>query len=130
MQLDSFEAVEPVFKLASKHLAEVLSAFEFMDGHSMRLALKHVHGAINPFQDVSNMYVLVETAGMLSTFCAHYSMLSTKACTVFVSRSHRISACALGRTIHTVSCCLVHPPPCAAPWKPFHSYSESLHVLL
>ena len=63
LQLSCFADVQPVFELANKHLAEVLSAFEFLDAQSMRLALKHVHGATNPFSDISNMYVLLETAG-------------------------------------------------------------------
>ena len=63
MQLESFEAVQPVFELAHKHLAEVLSAFEFLDAQSMQLALKHVQGATNPFSDVAAMHVLVETSG-------------------------------------------------------------------
>lgn len=63
MSLSSFEGVKQTFGLANKHLAEVLSAFEFFDRQSMGLALQHVKGAVNPFQDISNMYVLVETAG-------------------------------------------------------------------
>ena len=63
MQLDSFEAVQQTFELANRHLAEVLSAFEFFDRQSMQLALKHVQDAANPCSDVAAMHVLVETSG-------------------------------------------------------------------
>jgi FAD/FMN-containing dehydrogenase len=66
ISLSSFNAVERVFQLANKHLAEILSAFEFLDGHSMRLALKHVQGVVYPFPDPAEMFVLVETAGVSS----------------------------------------------------------------
>jgi FAD/FMN-containing dehydrogenase len=91
MQLSSFEAVEPVFRLANKHLAEVLSAFEFMDEASMRLALKHVKGTVSPFPDISNMYVLVETAGVEA--CSYHA-----ACSLYnpaTSASRRLNAFSL-----------------------------------
>lgn len=65
MRLSSFEGVQQTFHIANKHLAEVLSAFEFFDRQSMELALKYVQGAVNPFSDLSDMYVLVETSGEL-----------------------------------------------------------------
>jgi FAD/FMN-containing dehydrogenase len=64
MCVPSFDAVQRIFSLANKHLAEVLSAFEFFDKESMKLALQHVHAAQNPFDHMANMYVLVETSGM------------------------------------------------------------------
>lgn len=63
MSLSSFKGVQQAFQLANRHLAEILSAFEFFDRQSMGLALRHVQGAVNPFSDLSDMYVLVETSG-------------------------------------------------------------------
>jgi FAD/FMN-containing dehydrogenase len=86
MSLSSFQDVQRVFGLAHKHLAEILSAFEFFDRQSMALALQHVQGAVAPFADLSNMYVLVETSGVVS-FLVPFCFSSI--CSIF--------GCVLGR---------------------------------
>lgn len=47
---------------AKQTLGEVLSAFEFLDNHSMDTVLSHLEGVRNPFSSpIYNFYVLIET---------------------------------------------------------------------
>ncbi|KAJ6801016.1 putative D-2-hydroxyglutarate dehydrogenase, mitochondrial [Iris pallida] len=49
---------------AKRGLGEVISAFEFMDSHSMDMVLTHLEGVRNPFPPkLYNFYVLIETTG-------------------------------------------------------------------
>ncbi|KAA8547437.1 hypothetical protein F0562_003699 [Nyssa sinensis] len=49
---------------AKRKLGEILSAFEFLDGHSMDLVLNHLEGARNPLPpSMHKFYVLIETTG-------------------------------------------------------------------
>lgn len=59
--VDSFQAVQDVFKRVKSHCGEILSAFEFFDAQSMKLVTGH--GAKDPFQDKHPFYVLIETSG-------------------------------------------------------------------
>ncbi|XP_042453296.1 probable D-2-hydroxyglutarate dehydrogenase, mitochondrial isoform X1 [Zingiber officinale] len=49
---------------AKRALGEVLSAFEFMDSHSMDLVLSHLDGVRSPLPaSLYNFYILIETTG-------------------------------------------------------------------
>ncbi|XP_073005459.1 probable D-2-hydroxyglutarate dehydrogenase, mitochondrial isoform X1 [Typha latifolia] len=49
---------------AKKGLGEILSAFEFMDSHSIDMVLAHLEGIRNPLPlSLSKFYVLIETTG-------------------------------------------------------------------
>ncbi|MQM05940.1 hypothetical protein Taro_038759 [Colocasia esculenta] len=49
---------------ARRGLGEILSAFEFIDCHSMEMVLDHLEGVRNPFSlSGYNFYVLIETTG-------------------------------------------------------------------
>lgn len=49
---------------ARRKLGEVLSAFEFLDGQTMELALNHLEGVRNPLPTaLHKFYVLIETTG-------------------------------------------------------------------
>lgn len=63
LALDSFEAVQHVFVKARKDLAEVLSAFEFMDSYSQDLTKEYLPEANHPFEEKHPFYVLIETSG-------------------------------------------------------------------
>lgn len=63
LALKNFESVQKVFREAKFDLAEILSAFEFFDAHSMELVQKHLSGARSPIDTASNFYVLIETSG-------------------------------------------------------------------
>ena len=64
LAMTSFPAIHEIYSLANKHLAEILSAFEFFDGQSMDLAMQHIPGAQDPFNQRWPIYVLVETSGV------------------------------------------------------------------
>ncbi|CDH08314.1 probable D-lactate dehydrogenase [cytochrome] 2,mitochondrial [Zygosaccharomyces bailii ISA1307] len=63
LALESFEAVQNVFVKARKDLAEVLSAFEFMDSYSQDLTQEYLPDANHPFEEKHPFYVLIETSG-------------------------------------------------------------------
>eukprot|EP00892_Ulva_mutabilis_P012695 jgi/Ulvmu1/9799/UM056_0039.1 len=63
LAVSNFAAVHEVYSMAHKHLAEVLSAFEFFDAQSMELAMQHIPEAQDPFRQRWPIYVLVETSG-------------------------------------------------------------------
>lgn len=63
LALDSYESVLNVFREAKGHLAEVLSAVEFLDDQALGLTLKHLHGARNPLQERVPFYMLIEVSG-------------------------------------------------------------------
>lgn len=61
--VSSYEAVQKVFVGARKELSEILSAFEFMDGHSQILAGRSLK-AEHPIESGEYpFYVLIETSG-------------------------------------------------------------------
>lgn len=60
--LGSYDAVQRTFVKAKQRLAEVLSAFEMMDGASQRLVAE-VTGRRRPLDGEAPFYVLVETSG-------------------------------------------------------------------
>ncbi|SCU82396.1 LANO_0B06062g1_1 [Lachancea nothofagi CBS 11611] len=61
--VDSYEAVQKVFVKAKQELSEILSAFEFMDLNSQKLAKHHLKDVIHPLEDEYPFYVLIETSG-------------------------------------------------------------------
>jgi FAD/FMN-containing dehydrogenase len=63
LALDSYESVLKVFREAKSHLAEVLSAVEFLDDQALELTLEHLHGARNPLESRSPFYMLIEVSG-------------------------------------------------------------------
>ena len=60
-----FEDVLSIFKESKSHLAEILSAFEFLDGNSMSIANDNLK-LTNPIAS-SSFYVLIETGGSNAT---------------------------------------------------------------
>ncbi|GAV53102.1 hypothetical protein ZYGR_0AI03840 [Zygosaccharomyces rouxii] len=63
LALENFQAVQNVFVKAKKDLAEILSAFEFMDSYSQDLTRKHLENVNHPFEEEHPFYVLIETSG-------------------------------------------------------------------
>ena len=61
--INSFASSLAIYKIARQQLGEILSAFEFLDQEAMQLALTHLPGLQNPFPELHNMYILVETSG-------------------------------------------------------------------
>ncbi|GAA94902.1 uncharacterized protein L969DRAFT_96371 [Mixia osmundae IAM 14324] len=66
LALSSYEAVQKVYIETRSHLAEILSAFEFVDQEAFELVLSHT-GTKRPFEggkpDARQFYVLIETSG-------------------------------------------------------------------
>ncbi|KAF2157589.1 D-lactate dehydrogenase 2 mitochondrial precursor [Myriangium duriaei CBS 260.36] len=60
--LSSFENVQRAFREAKKHLGEILSAFELMDGGSQNM-FSSVSGTSLPLEGKHPFYVLIETRG-------------------------------------------------------------------
>ncbi|KAL6706289.1 D-lactate ferricytochrome c oxidoreductase [Coniothyrium glycines] len=60
--LESFEKVQKAFIEAKKHLSEILSAFELMDGRSQKL-VNRVTGKSMPLEGEHPFYCLIETSG-------------------------------------------------------------------
>ncbi|XP_068634992.1 probable D-2-hydroxyglutarate dehydrogenase, mitochondrial isoform X2 [Aristolochia californica] len=57
-----YMSCQKLLQEAKRALGEVLSAFEFLDGHCMNMVLTHLDGARNPLPpSVSDFYVLIET---------------------------------------------------------------------
>ncbi|KAJ1634002.1 D-2-hydroxyglutarate dehydrogenase [Pavlovales sp. CCMP2436] len=63
LALDSYASVLKVFKEAKGHLAEILSAVEFLDDQALELTLAHLHGARNPLETRAPFYMLIEVSG-------------------------------------------------------------------
>ena len=65
LALPTFENVLPLFKLAQRHLSEILSAFEFIDRAAYELAVKHGQGKGLSDQEIegAECFVLLETSG-------------------------------------------------------------------
>ena len=65
LALPTFENVLPLFKLAQRHLSEILSAFEFIDRAAYELAVKHGQGKGLSDQGIegAECFVLLETSG-------------------------------------------------------------------
>ncbi|CAA6658929.1 unnamed protein product [Spirodela intermedia] len=60
---DYFSCQKLLFE-ARRALGEIISAFEFMDCHSMEMVLKYLEGVRNPFSSsMYDFYVLIETTG-------------------------------------------------------------------
>lgn len=60
LAVDSYESVLKVFREAKGHLAEILSAVEFLDDQALDLTLRHLHGARNPLEARAPFYMLIE----------------------------------------------------------------------
>lgn len=75
VRVDDYKNVPRLLQMAKTHLGEVLSAYEFMDTESVRLAVKHLSHVSNPLQasdaesshQSGSGYVLVECAGSNAT---------------------------------------------------------------
>lgn len=65
LALENFQAVQDVFVRAKKDLAEILSAYEFMDSNSQDLARRYLQDVDlnHPFEEEHPFYVLIETSG-------------------------------------------------------------------
>ena len=65
LALPTFENVLPLFKLARRHLSEILSAFEFIDRTAYDLAVKHGQGKGLSDEEIegAECFVLLETSG-------------------------------------------------------------------
>lgn len=65
LALPKFENVLPLFKLAQRHLSEILSAFEFIDRTAYELAVKHGQGKGLSDEETegAECFVLLETSG-------------------------------------------------------------------
>ena len=61
--VESYEAVQKVFVQAKQELSEILSAFEFMDLNSQKLAKHHLKDVAHPLEDEYPFYILIETSG-------------------------------------------------------------------
>lgn len=60
--VSSYEAVQETFIHARNELSEILSAFEFMDGQSQKLAMEHLKSE-HPLESPYPFYILIETSG-------------------------------------------------------------------
>ena len=65
LALPTFENVLPLFKLAQRHLSEILSAFEYIDRTAYELAVKHGQGKGLSDEETegAECFVLLETSG-------------------------------------------------------------------
>jgi (R)-2-hydroxyglutarate---pyruvate transhydrogenase len=65
LALPTFENVLPLFKLARRHLSEILSAFEYIDRTAYELAVKHGQGKGLSDEEIegAECFVLLETSG-------------------------------------------------------------------
>jgi FAD/FMN-containing dehydrogenase len=65
LALPTFDNVLPLFKLARRHLSEILSAFEYIDRTAYELAVKHGQGKGLSDEEIegAECFVLLETSG-------------------------------------------------------------------
>lgn len=65
LALPTFENVLPLFKLARRHLSEILSAFEYIDRTAYDLSVKHGQGKGLSDDEIegAECFVLLETSG-------------------------------------------------------------------
>ncbi|CAL9086251.1 unnamed protein product [Musa textilis] len=64
-----FTSCQKLLLEAKRALGEVLSAFEFMDSHSMDFVLSHLDGVRTPLpSSLYNFYILIETTGSDETY--------------------------------------------------------------
>jgi FAD/FMN-containing dehydrogenase len=65
LALPTFENVLPLFRLAQRHLSEILSAFEYIDRTAYELAVKHRQGKGLNDEEIegAECFVLLETSG-------------------------------------------------------------------
>ncbi|KAL2649538.1 hypothetical protein R1flu_017666 [Riccia fluitans] len=65
---EDYASCQKTFAEAKQQLGEILSAFEFLDRHSLELVLKHLDGARDPLPDSKeSFYLVVETTGSNQT---------------------------------------------------------------
>lgn len=65
LRIDSFERVLPLLRLARRNLAEVLSAFEYIDDTCVRMATTHLTHVINPLPEEDGDSVSSDSGGGL-----------------------------------------------------------------
>ncbi len=60
LAVPSFQHAQKVFQKAKQHLGEILSAFEFLDHHSLIITLKNLSFIKNPLPDtqVRTLYIV------------------------------------------------------------------------
>ena len=65
LALPRFENILPLYKTIRRELAEILSAFEFIDRSAYDLAVKHGQGRALNEEDIAGAecFVLIETSG-------------------------------------------------------------------
>ncbi|KAL0018871.1 hypothetical protein WJX79_008052 [Trebouxia sp. C0005] len=64
LAVPTFQHAQKVFQKAKQHLGEILSAFEFLDHHSLIITLKNLSFIKNPLPDTQTpIYLVVETSG-------------------------------------------------------------------
>ena len=89
LAVPSFQHAQKVFQKAKQHLGEILSAFEFLDHHSLIITLKNLANIKNPLPDtqvslaetssvpVSPWFTICPGHGQLgATICQHHQRLS------------------------------------------------------
>ncbi|GMM56330.1 D-lactate dehydrogenase [Maudiozyma humilis] len=68
LAVKDYQAVQDVFVKAKGELAEILSAFEFMDKRSIQLTKRHIEkDTAFPLEEEYPFYVLIETSGSSKT---------------------------------------------------------------
>lgn len=70
VKVDNFTHVTALLRMAKRDLGEVLSAYEFMDDQSVKLATEHLMHVSNPLNDDSNEETLDLGSGMVLIECA------------------------------------------------------------
>ena len=89
LAVPSFQAVQDAHQVAKRVMSQALTAFEFFDEASLRLALQHLPGTRNPFDDVHPMYILIELAGVHRLFSpCKCASLRHEMCQAFLSSLH------------------------------------------
>lgn len=78
LAVPNFSHVPHLHALARAHLAEILSAFEFLDAASLHLALTHLPGVHSPVQGLHAMYMLIETSGARPCLLCLYILLTQR----------------------------------------------------
>lgn len=72
LAVPSFQHAQKVFQKAKQHLGEILSAFEFLDHHSLIITLKNLSFIKNPLPDtqVRMLWTVTLQLFMLQRMCA------------------------------------------------------------
>jgi FAD/FMN-containing dehydrogenase len=66
VKVESFDQVCKLLRFTKEHLGEILSAYEFMDAQSVRMATKELSHVSNPLEledDDASSFVLIESSG-------------------------------------------------------------------